>query len=81
MIAIVVLAAAFLGCAIVAAIVVLRVGIAREESDKSLLGNPPTRVAAVTRRVVGLYVRTPQRVAEADRLANQTDTGQIQALR
>ncbi len=78
MIAITVLAAAFLGCAIAVAIVLLRMGIAREESDQSLLDEPATRAATVTRCVVSLYVRAPHRVTEADDLAELPDARQDQ---
>lgn len=37
-----------------AMIALLRAGIAREESDSSLLHRPPTRAAALTRRIVGM---------------------------
>ena len=50
----------------VGAIVLLRAGIAREDSDHSLKGMPATRASAMTRRMVGLYVRTPQRSADDD---------------
>jgi len=50
----------------VGAIVLLRAGIAREDSDHSLKGMPATRASAMTRRMVGLYVRTPQRSAADD---------------
>jgi hypothetical protein len=45
----------------VGAVVLFRAGIAREESDSSLLGEPRTLASAVTRRVIGLYVRAPKR--------------------
>jgi hypothetical protein len=40
-------------------IALLAVGIAREERNHSMLGQPATRTAAVTRQVTGLHVRTP----------------------
>jgi hypothetical protein len=66
MITVVILASAIPGAVIAGVIALLRAGIAREESDHSLLGDPTTRVTAATRRVVGLYVRTPERIAEAE---------------
>jgi hypothetical protein len=59
----IVAAASALGLAI-AVIGVLQAGIAREEADHSLLGDPATRAASVTRRMVGLYVRTPDQLAD-----------------
>lgn len=47
-------------------VALVRAGIAREESDCSVLGEPSTRAAAVTRRVVGLYVRAPQVATRAE---------------
>lgn len=64
MIVIAILCAAIVAAFIAGAVVFLRVGIGREESDHSLLGVPATRAAALTRRIVGLYVRTPQDVIE-----------------
>ncbi len=57
---------AFVIGVIAAVIVLLRVGIAREERDHSLLDHPATRAAGVTRRLVGLYVRAPRYVLRAD---------------
>jgi hypothetical protein len=65
MITIAIVAGAFLAGVIAGVIALLRTGIAREESDHSLLSDPTTRAATATRRVVGLYVRTPERVVEA----------------
>jgi hypothetical protein len=77
MIAITVLAA-FVSGAIVSAIVLLRMGIAREESDKSLLDEPTTRAATMTRCVVSLYVRASRRATETGDLAESSDRGQDQ---
>ena len=55
-------AAAVAAVLIASPIAVMRAGIVREESDRSLLGAPATRTASVTRRVVGLYVRAPRQV-------------------
>jgi hypothetical protein len=53
---------AALGIGLIAGLVALvQAGIAREEHDRSLLGEPSTLAAAITRRIVGLYVRTPRR--------------------
>jgi hypothetical protein len=51
----------------VAVIVMLQAGIAREESDRTLLADPATLVAKATRCLVGLYVRTPERRTDAGR--------------
>ena len=75
MIAIVALAAAFISGAIASAIVLLRMGIAREESDKSLLDKPATRAARMTRCVFSVYVRAPRRTIEADDQAKSADRG------
>jgi hypothetical protein len=71
MITIVIVASAFLAVVIVGVIALLRAGIAREESDRSLLGDPATLATAATRRVVGLYVRTPERTTRAGRYPGQ----------
>lgn len=59
MIAVAILVCAFLAGAMAGVIVLLRAGIAREESDFSLRDEPSTRASAVTRRMVGLYARMP----------------------
>ena len=71
MIAMAIAVAAITAVLAVAVIALLRAGIAREESDHSLLASPRTRSALVTRRMVGLYVRTPDRVADAGRFGGQ----------
>jgi hypothetical protein len=58
MIIIAILVAALLGSLTAGVVALVRAGVAHEESDRSLLRDPPTRAAAVTRRLVGLYVRT-----------------------
>jgi hypothetical protein len=70
MITIAILVATFIAGAIAGIIALLRLGIAREESDKSLLGEPATRAAAATRRIVGWYGSRPQLVSQAGRAAN-----------
>jgi hypothetical protein len=66
MITVVIVAIACPAGAIAGVIALLRAGIAREEADHSLLGDPATRATAATRRIVGLYVRTPDRATETD---------------
>jgi hypothetical protein len=70
--------AAITAVLVIVAIVLLRVGIAREESDHSLLGGPRTRSALVTRRMVGLYVRTPDPTADPGRFGGQNAISQAQ---
>ena len=67
--------------ALIAGVIALfRAGIAREETDHSLLGAPPTRTAWMTRRVVGLYVRAPRHVIEShDLRAAATGTEHLSA--
>jgi hypothetical protein len=64
MIAIAVLAVAFIAGILVGIIVLLRIGIAREESRRSLRSDPGTGSIAATRRVLGLYVRMPANVTQ-----------------
>jgi hypothetical protein len=70
----IVVAAVVLGLAF-AVIAMLQAGIAREESDRSLLADPATRAAKATRCLVGLYVRTPERVTGADRHLDSNGPG------
>lgn len=60
-------------------IALFRAGIAREETDHSLLGAPPTRTAWMTRRVVGLYVRAPRHVIESHDLRAAPGTEDLSA--
>ena len=68
MIIMTILVAALFGILTAGVVALVRAGIAREESDRSLLCDPPTRAAAVARRVVGLYVRTPELATQSDLL-------------
>lgn len=63
MTAIAVLAVVFAVGALAGIIAMLRLGIAREESRRSLRGYPDTRSATATRRVLGLYVGVPANVS------------------
>jgi hypothetical protein len=67
---------AFLAGAAAGIAVLLRVGMASEDSRRPLACEPPTRSALATRCVVGLYVLTPRRVSPADR--GQAGAGQRQ---
>jgi hypothetical protein len=75
MIVIAILCAALTAAFIAGGVVYLRLGIGREESDHSLRGEPATRAATLTRRIVGLYVRTPQNVTEAGQAAQPAAPG------
>ncbi len=70
---------AFIAGVLVSAIALLRSGIAREESGRSLRCGPPNRASAVTRRMAGLYVQMP-RDPEADDRAEFTDARNIRPL-
>ncbi|HVB43638.1 MAG TPA: hypothetical protein VNF47_13155 [Streptosporangiaceae bacterium] len=61
---------------LIAIVALLRAGIAREDSEYSLRGEPPTLAAALTRRIVGLYASQPEDPAQADHANDRTDTGQ-----
>jgi hypothetical protein len=67
---------AFLAGAAAGMAVLLRVGMASEDSRKPLVYEPQARSALATRCVVGLYVLTPQRVCPSGR--GQPDAGQRQ---
>ena len=58
--------AAFVAGAMAGVIGFLRAGIVREERDQSLLDLPTTRASVITRRLVGLHVRSPRYVIAAD---------------
>ena len=55
MITIAIVTTTLLAAVLAGAILMLRAGIAREESDMSLLGQPATRASAVTRWIVDLH--------------------------
>jgi hypothetical protein len=63
MIAVALLAIAFAAGALAGVAVLLRLGISREDSRRSLRGYPETRSAAATRRVLGLYASMPPGVS------------------
>ena len=77
MIAITVIAVATMAGVLAGVVALVRASIASEESGNSLRGEPPTLAAALTRRIVGLYVRLPERGGhdehEADRLHARRD--------
>jgi hypothetical protein len=77
MIIIAITVTAFLGGVIVGVVALLRAGISREESDHSLRGGPQTRTATATRRVIGLYVRTPPGGTRVDGTEHQAETGLV----
>ena len=71
-----ILATVVLAGVLIAIVALLRAGIAREDSEYSLRGEPPTLAAALTRRIVGLYASMPKDAAQADPANDRTDTGQ-----
>ena len=79
MITVAIVAGAFIAGVVVSTIALLRAGIAREESGRSLRDEPPTRASAVTRRMVGLYVQMP-RDSQADDRAQFADARNIRPL-
>ena len=72
----IILAAVVLASVLIAIVALVRAGIVREDSDYTLRGKPPTLAAALTRRIVGLYVRMPEDATQAHPTNDQTDTGQ-----
>lgn len=66
MIVIILLAVAFAAGILVGIAALLRLGIACEESRRSLRYYPGTRSAAATRRVLGLYVSMPPGASAPD---------------
>jgi hypothetical protein len=71
---IIILAVVFMVGLIVGIVGMVLLGIAHEESDRSLLDEPPTRAAAATRRLVGWYARIPEDTFDVSPLANREDT-------
>lgn len=59
MMATIILVITFLSGAIVGIMMLLRLGIAQDEGSRSLTDPPPTRVAAATRRMLGLHYKDP----------------------
>ena len=70
MIAIAILAIAFVAGAVVGIAALLRLGIAREECRRSLRCGPGTRSVAATRRVLGLYASPPRSVSHPESAAD-----------
>ncbi len=60
MIVIVILVVTFLAGALLGALAVLWLGTGRDDRDGSLRGEAPTLAASGSRRLTGLWVRTPQ---------------------
>jgi len=69
---------AFLAGAITGVGVLLRVGMASEDSARPLARKPVTRSASAARCVAGLYVLTPPSVSPAGRVADRPGIGQRQ---
>jgi hypothetical protein len=70
----IILACVVLASILIAFVALLRAGIAREDSDYTLRGEPPTLAAALTRRIVGLHVRMPQDTSQPGPSNDQTGT-------
>lgn len=68
--------AVFVASLIAGALMFVRAGIAREEADHSLRARPATRIAAVTRRVVGLHVRMPLDLPQGSETTARSGAGQ-----
>jgi uncharacterized membrane protein len=73
---VIVILVAFLAGAAAGIAVLLRVGMAAEDSREPLVYEPAARSALATRCVVGLYVLTPRRASPAGR--GQPGAGQRQ---
>jgi hypothetical protein len=65
MIVIVILVVTFLAGTLFGVLAVLRLGTGRDDRDGSLRGEAPTLAASGSRRLTGLWVRTPQCTAGA----------------
>jgi len=72
MITVTITAAAFITGVVAGVIVLLCMAIGREETQKSLNAGPSTRSVAATRRLTGLYVRSPQSLISASDVATHT---------
>jgi hypothetical protein len=66
MIAITIGAAAIAAGAIVTVLLLLRIGIGREDRDATLNADPETWAARATRHMTGLYVRAPVAAPDAN---------------
>jgi hypothetical protein len=75
---VIIILVAFLAGAIAGVVALVRVGIAREESDKSLPGAPTTRAGAATRRIVGWHADPPGRAAPGNRGTDEAKAGPYQ---
>ena len=74
MIIIATVAATLLVAALIGVLVLVRLGISREERENGLSGEAQTRITSAARAVTGLYVRTPERADEPDYATNGIDT-------
>ena len=69
---------AFVAGAMTGVGVLLRVGMATEDSREPLVTEPATRAAMATRCVVGLYVLKPRGTSQADDMADPSNITQRQ---
>jgi flagellar basal body-associated protein FliL len=65
MIIMAIVAVTLLVAALAGALVLVRLGISREERADRFSGEAQTRISAATRAVTGLHVRTPERADDA----------------
>jgi hypothetical protein len=76
MIIIAIVAVTLLVAVLVGVLVLVRLGISREELENGFSGEAQTRITSAARAVTGLYVRTPERADEPDYATNGIDTDQ-----
>jgi hypothetical protein len=76
MIIMAIVAVTLLVAALAGVLVLVRLGISREERADRFSGEAQTRISAATRAVTGLHVRTPGRAADADYATNGIDADQ-----
>ena len=74
MIIIAIVAVTLLVAVLVGVLVLVRLGIGREELENGFSGEAQTRITSAARAVTGLYVRTPERADEPDYATNGIDT-------
>ena len=76
MIIMAIVAVTLLVAALAGSLVLVRLGINREEREDRFSGEAHTRISAATRAVTGLHVRTPERADDADYPPNEIDVDQ-----
>jgi hypothetical protein len=76
MIIITILAVTFLVSALAGVLLLVRVGISREERAYYFSSEPQTRITSAARVITGLHVSMPDGAEHADSATTQIDTGQ-----